>query len=58
MSVDNKYDRSASPQHFESPVPGQAVEPGVWQWELKAIREGVVRLTWDVRRVEVGGGNG
>lgn len=50
LSVDNKYEESASPYHFETPMEGNKIDAGVWQWEINNIREGVLRLTWDVCR--------
>ena len=50
FSVDNKYDKSASSRHNEEPMEGKKIDAGVWQWEINNIREGVLRLTWDVRR--------
>jgi pimeloyl-ACP methyl ester carboxylesterase len=50
MSVDTQYKVSANPQHFETPTKGKEIESGIWRWELHDIREGVVRVTWDVAR--------
>lgn len=50
MSIDNRYDQSASSRHFEAAMEGQSTEAGVWRWEAQGIREGVVRLTWDLTR--------
>src|SRR6185503_8830337 len=48
LSTDNRYDVSASNDHFEKTTVAEQ-NGSVWRWELHDIREGVVRVTWDVQ---------
>jgi hypothetical protein len=50
LSVDNRYHISASSHHTEEPMEGNKIDAGVWEWKINNIREGVLRLTWDVCR--------
>ena len=50
LSVDYKYQKSASNDHFGTTIERTTIAPGVWQWEINKIRNGVLRLTWDVCR--------
>lgn len=51
LSIDNRYDVSASNSHVETTTLGER-QGHVWEWALHDIREGVVRVTWDVQPKE------
>jgi hypothetical protein len=54
LSIDNRYDVSASNNHIGATTAGVG-RGSVWHWELHDIREGVVRMTWDVEPVAMRG---